>query len=134
MEAWTFLPFLISVTRWINCLFNFWSFSVITICTITFKIKQSKFKILPNTKWTLSKWPKWWNFSKSGYTDLDHFWLFPSSGSGTFRSYDWNVSKRATIVPWPQFLMWWKKDVPFRAFDKYEHIQVVLPTAPWPLP
>ena len=45
------------------------------ICPIALQICQNKLKILPNTKWTLSKWPKcfnilpkWRNFAKSGHT------------------------------------------------------------------
>ena len=44
---------------------QFWSFSAMKICPIAFKINQSKFKILPNTKWTLSKWPKFLASSQS---------------------------------------------------------------------
>ena len=45
------------------------------ICPIALQICQNKLKILPNTKWTLSKWPKcfnivpkWRNFAKSVHT------------------------------------------------------------------
>ena len=64
-----------SVTRWLDCLFNIWPFSIIIIFSIEFKICQSKLKILPNTKSGHSKWPKffnivpeWRNFAKSGHT------------------------------------------------------------------
>ena len=39
------------------------------------EICQSKLKILPDTKWTHSKWPKFFNyvpnFAKSGHTEAD---------------------------------------------------------------
>ena len=42
---------------------------------MAYKICQNHQKNLPNTKWSLSKWPKfvtvvpkWWNFAKSGHT------------------------------------------------------------------
>ena len=45
------------------------------ICPIALQICQNKLKILPKTKWTLSKWPKCFNivakrqsFTKSGHT------------------------------------------------------------------
>ena len=65
-----------SVTRWLDHLFNIWPFSTMRICPILFLSWQSELTILPNTKWTYSKWPKfinvvleWQNFAKSGHTD-----------------------------------------------------------------
>ena len=47
------------------------------ICPIALQICQNKLKILPNTKWTLSKWPKcfnivpkWRNCAKSCHTGI----------------------------------------------------------------
>ena len=57
----------ISVTRLLDYLFNICSFTTLKIC-------QQNFKALPDIKWTLSKWPKffnivpkWRNFTKSGH-------------------------------------------------------------------
>ena len=61
------------------------------------KICQSKFKILPHSKWTYSRRPKfyniapkWWNFAKSGHTDhgavlllkysIAHLHILPTKG------------------------------------------------------
>ena len=63
-----------SVIGWIDCLFNIWPFTEIKNLPkhINFTKVSSKFA---NTKWTLSKWPKffnniskWQNFAKSGHT------------------------------------------------------------------
>ena len=39
-----------------------------------FKIYQSMYKIMPNTKWTLSKWPKLFNYMPKwrNFTKFDH--------------------------------------------------------------
>ena len=70
-----YLP--ISVTRLLDYLFNIWAFTTLIICPKAHKICQSKLKMFPNTKLTLSKRPKffnavpkWGNFSKSGHTAL----------------------------------------------------------------
>ena len=61
-----------SVTRFVDCMFNVWSFAVLKICPKVHKICQRELKILSNIKWTLSKWPKFFNivpnFAKSGHT------------------------------------------------------------------
>ena len=56
-------------------LFNILPFSAMIIWQIAYKNGQSMVKILPNAIWTLSKWPKffnfvvkWQNFAKSGHT------------------------------------------------------------------
>ena len=58
--------------------FNICAFTKLKNCAEAYKICQSKFQIFPNTKWTLSKWPKffnimpkWRNFAKSGHTELE---------------------------------------------------------------
>ena len=58
----------ISVTRWLDYFFNIWLFTTLKICPIALQICQNKLIILPNTKLTLSKWPKWQNFTKSDHT------------------------------------------------------------------
>ena len=57
-------------------------FAALKNCPNAYKICQNKFKMFPNTKWTLSKWPKflngvptWRNFAKSGHTE-DTQWRF----------------------------------------------------------
>ena len=65
-----------SVIRWLDCLFNIWPFSTMIICSIGFKICQSKLKMKRNSKSAQnSKWPKffnvvpeWRNFAKYGHT------------------------------------------------------------------
>ena len=37
-------------------------------CPIALQICQNKLKILPNTKWTLSKWPKCFNIVPKWHT------------------------------------------------------------------
>ena len=73
-----------SVTRWLECLFNIFNFSTMKICPIAYKMCQNLLKIMPNTKWTLSKWPKlfngvpkWWNFAKYGLTGSDPDQRYP---------------------------------------------------------
>ena len=39
-----------SVTRWIECSFNFWQFTVTKICPIPYKINATNLKILQNNK------------------------------------------------------------------------------------
>ena len=64
-----------SVTRLLHYLFNIWALTHLKNCPKAYKICQNKFKMFPNTKWTLSKWPKflnvvpkWRNVAKSGHT------------------------------------------------------------------
>ena len=63
-----------SVSRWQANWFNIWSFGTLNFCQKPFKNCQSKLKILPNSKLTFSKWPKfykitskWRNFTNSGH-------------------------------------------------------------------
>ena len=39
-----------SVTRWPNCVFNIWPFSLLKMCPIAYKLDQSKLKLLHKTK------------------------------------------------------------------------------------
>ena len=66
---------IVSVTRRLDYLFNFWPFIMRKICLITLKDSQNKLTVLQNTKWTILKWseffniaPKWRSFAKSGHT------------------------------------------------------------------
>ena len=73
------------MTRWLYYLFYFWLFTIIKICSIAYRICQNCLKVLPNKKYTLSKWPKYYNgeprwrkFAKSGHTGrLVALELFP---------------------------------------------------------
>ena len=46
------------VTRWLHYLVSFWPLIAMKMSLIAYKIYPNNLKILPNTKWTLSKWPK----------------------------------------------------------------------------
>ena len=55
--------------------FSIWTFTSMKICPKVYKFFQSRFNILPISKWTLEKLPKtlkilpkWRNFAKSGHT------------------------------------------------------------------
>ena len=63
------------VTRWIDCIFKIWPFSINKICLLSLKLCQSRFKIMPNIKLTQQKLPKtfailtkWRYYAKSGHT------------------------------------------------------------------
>ena len=62
------------VTRWLDNFFNIWPLETMKSCPKASFNCQSKFKVLPNTKYTLSKLsmafkilPKWRNIAKSGH-------------------------------------------------------------------
>ena len=47
--------------RWLDYFFNIWQFTTMIMCPKYIKFTKFLFKILPNTKWTLSEWPKLFN-------------------------------------------------------------------------
>ena len=91
----SFCHFKFCVDQWdqITRLFaQFWPFKVMKICPTTYEIFQKNLKKLPNTKWTLPKWPnvfnavpKLRNFAKYGHTGVDqHSDHYISDIIGTF--------------------------------------------------
>ena len=59
----------------LHYLLSVWPFTTMKFCPKAYKICQEHLKILPNTKWTFSKWPKvfngvpmWQNFDIYGHT------------------------------------------------------------------
>ena len=47
----------LSVTRWLDYLFNIWPFRTMKICPNNNNICQSRLTILPRSKYLLQKWP-----------------------------------------------------------------------------
>ena len=87
-------------------LVQFLTFTAMKNCQTAYKNYQSNLKMLPNTKWTISKCPKffnitpkWWNFAKSGHTGWNRereraFWR-----SWRKREQE-SVAKPTTILFW----------------------------------
>ena len=91
-------------------IFNIWLFTTMKICPLALQICQNKLKILPNTKWTLSKWPKcfnilpkWWNFAKSGHTLWG--WKKERKKGGAKTSCFQNFQSRISCIRWSSFLI-----------------------------
>ena len=72
-------------------LFNIWPITTTKICQITYIIYKSKLKIMPNTIWTLSKWPKWWHFAKSGHTAP-----CDTLGSNPYQMFPWDLPRKTS--------------------------------------
>ena len=54
-----------SVTRWLDFCY-IWPLAAMKICPMAYKVFRRKLKILPKTKWTHSKWPKFLTLHQSG--------------------------------------------------------------------
>ena len=55
-----------SVTRWLVYCFNIWPFATLNICPKPYKICQSKFNKLPNSKWTFPKYQSFITLGQRG--------------------------------------------------------------------